>query len=138
MKIEGSAALVVGGASGLGEASAVLARAFHDDPAWSWVLPDPRRRIVLAIRMHAGVEQRTALRVLDQIGRDRQPDPAFAALHQPAEIAGQISAGEGIDSEAHPAFAKEGVLGFAFGNNWDVSAERFGALPLVVGTQDGP
>ncbi|HEV3071660.1 MAG TPA: phosphate ABC transporter permease subunit PstC [Solirubrobacteraceae bacterium] len=36
--------------------------------------------------------------------------------------------------EARPAFAKEGVLGFAFTNNWDVSAEHFGALPLVVGT----
>ena len=31
----------------LGEASAVLARAFHHDPAWSWVLPDPRRRAAL-------------------------------------------------------------------------------------------
>ena len=31
----------------LGEASAVLARAFHDDPAWRWVLPDPRRRAAL-------------------------------------------------------------------------------------------
>jgi ribosomal protein S18 acetylase RimI-like enzyme len=29
------------------EASAVLARAFHDDPAWGWVLPDPRRRAEL-------------------------------------------------------------------------------------------
>jgi phosphate ABC transporter permease protein PstC len=36
--------------------------------------------------------------------------------------------------EARPAFAKEGVLGFVFDNKWDVSAERFGALPLVVGT----
>ncbi len=36
--------------------------------------------------------------------------------------------------EARPAFAKFGVLGFAFENNWNVSAERFGALPLVVGT----
>ena len=31
----------------LAEASAVLARAFRDDPAWSWVLPDPRRRATL-------------------------------------------------------------------------------------------
>jgi ribosomal protein S18 acetylase RimI-like enzyme len=31
----------------LGEASAVLARAFQDDPAWIWVLPDPRRRAAL-------------------------------------------------------------------------------------------
>jgi len=36
--------------------------------------------------------------------------------------------------EAHPAFAKEGVFGFAFNNDWDVSGEKFGALPLVVGT----
>jgi len=36
--------------------------------------------------------------------------------------------------EARPAFAKEGVLGFTFTNNWDVSTEHFGALPLVVGT----
>jgi ribosomal protein S18 acetylase RimI-like enzyme len=31
----------------LGEASVVLARAFQDDPAWSWVLPNPRRRASL-------------------------------------------------------------------------------------------
>jgi ribosomal protein S18 acetylase RimI-like enzyme len=29
------------------EASGVLARAFQDDPAWGWVLPDPRRRAAL-------------------------------------------------------------------------------------------
>jgi phosphate ABC transporter permease protein PstC len=36
--------------------------------------------------------------------------------------------------EARPAFAKAGVLGFTFDNGWNVSAERFGALPLVMGT----
>jgi phosphate ABC transporter permease protein PstC len=36
--------------------------------------------------------------------------------------------------EAHPAFAHQGVFGFVFGNDWNVSAEKFGALPLVVGT----
>jgi phosphate ABC transporter permease protein PstC len=36
--------------------------------------------------------------------------------------------------EARPAFARAGVLGFTFDNDWNVSAERFGALPLVVGT----
>jgi phosphate ABC transporter permease protein PstC len=36
--------------------------------------------------------------------------------------------------EASPAFSKFGVLGFAFDNNWDVSREIFGALPLLVGT----
>ena len=36
--------------------------------------------------------------------------------------------------EAHPALAKFGVFGFTFDNDWNVSAERFGALPLVVGT----
>ena len=28
----------------LGEASDMLARAFQDDPAWVWLIPDPRRR----------------------------------------------------------------------------------------------
>jgi phosphate ABC transporter permease protein PstC len=36
--------------------------------------------------------------------------------------------------EARPAFAKFGVLGFTFDNNWNVSANEFGALPLLVGT----
>jgi phosphate ABC transporter permease protein PstC len=36
--------------------------------------------------------------------------------------------------EAHPAFAHQGVLGFVFGNDWNVSANKFGALPLVLGT----
>jgi ribosomal protein S18 acetylase RimI-like enzyme len=29
------------------EASAMLARAFQDDPAWEWVVPNPRRRAAL-------------------------------------------------------------------------------------------
>jgi ribosomal protein S18 acetylase RimI-like enzyme len=29
------------------DASEMLARAFQDDPAWAWVLPDPRRRAAL-------------------------------------------------------------------------------------------
>jgi phosphate ABC transporter permease protein PstC len=36
--------------------------------------------------------------------------------------------------EAHPAFAKFGVIDFVFGNNWDVANNVFEALPLVVGT----
>src|ERR1700683_3025383 len=36
--------------------------------------------------------------------------------------------------EARPAFAKEGVIGFVFGNDWNVNANHFGALPLLVGT----
>ncbi len=36
--------------------------------------------------------------------------------------------------QARPAFAKEGVFGFAFRNDWNPSAERFGALALLVGT----
>jgi phosphate ABC transporter permease protein PstC len=37
-------------------------------------------------------------------------------------------------SEAKPAFDKFGVFGFAFDNNWDVSRNIYGALPLVTGT----
>src|SRR3984957_15562712 len=36
--------------------------------------------------------------------------------------------------EARPAFSAAGVFGFVFHNDWDVSAEKFGALSLVVGT----
>jgi phosphate ABC transporter permease protein PstC len=36
--------------------------------------------------------------------------------------------------EANPAFSKFGVLGFTFDNNWNVSTNHFGALPLLVGT----
>jgi phosphate ABC transporter permease protein PstC len=36
--------------------------------------------------------------------------------------------------EARPAFAREGVFGFTFNNDWNVNAERFGALPLLLGT----
>jgi phosphate ABC transporter permease protein PstC len=37
-------------------------------------------------------------------------------------------------SKAHPAFAKFGVLGFTFRDNWDVSRDVFQAWSLVVGT----
>src|SRR3954454_17273216 len=36
--------------------------------------------------------------------------------------------------ESKPAFAHSGVFGFVFGNDWNVSAQEFGALPLLVGT----
>jgi phosphate ABC transporter permease protein PstC len=36
--------------------------------------------------------------------------------------------------EANPAFGKFGVFGFTFNNDWNVGAEHFGALALVLGT----
>jgi phosphate ABC transporter permease protein PstC len=36
--------------------------------------------------------------------------------------------------ESKPAFSHQGVLGFIFDNDWNVSGAKFGALPLVVGT----
>src|SRR5689334_15614400 len=39
-----------------------------------------------------------------------------------------------LANESSDAFSKFGVFGFTFTNNWDVSADSFGALPLVVGT----
>ncbi len=36
--------------------------------------------------------------------------------------------------EARPAFSASGVFGFVFKNEWNPSAERYGALPLLVGT----
>ena len=37
-------------------------------------------------------------------------------------------------SEASMAFDRFGVFGFTFTNNWDVSRDAYGALPLLVGT----
>src|SRR5919112_3483565 len=39
-----------------------------------------------------------------------------------------------LSIEASPAFTKTGVFGFVFDNDWDVSKDIYGALPLVVGT----
>ena len=36
--------------------------------------------------------------------------------------------------EARPAFSASGVFGFVFNNEWNPSAEKYGALPLLVGT----
>src|SRR5580704_1378788 len=36
--------------------------------------------------------------------------------------------------EARPAFSASGVFGFVFDNDWNPSAEKYGALPLLVGT----
>jgi phosphate ABC transporter permease protein PstC len=37
-------------------------------------------------------------------------------------------------AEAWPAFSRFGVFGFTFTDNWDVSRNFYGALPLLVGT----
>lgn len=39
-----------------------------------------------------------------------------------------------LGAEAQPAFSHAGVIGFTFGNDWNVSANSFGALALLVGT----
>jgi phosphate ABC transporter permease protein PstC len=36
--------------------------------------------------------------------------------------------------EADPALSKFGIVGFTFDNNWDVSRDIYGAMPLVAGT----
>src|SRR4051812_14877576 len=39
-----------------------------------------------------------------------------------------------LADESSTAFSKFGVFGFTFTNDWDVSSDKYGALPLVVGT----
>jgi phosphate ABC transporter permease protein PstC len=36
--------------------------------------------------------------------------------------------------QARPAFSQFGVFGFTFNSTWDINANQFGALPLLVGT----
>src|SRR5207244_1260934 len=72
---------------------------------------DLRGRVVLAVRMHARVEQYAPLRVLDQISRDREICPALSAFHQVTEIARQVAAGQCKELDAHVSLA------FASANN---------------------
>jgi phosphate transport system permease protein len=39
-----------------------------------------------------------------------------------------------LAGQASPALERFGVFGFTFGGEWNVNAEHFGALPLLVGT----
>jgi phosphate ABC transporter permease protein PstC len=39
-----------------------------------------------------------------------------------------------LTSESSMAFSRFGIFGFTFTNNWDVSRDIYGALPLLVGT----
>jgi ribosomal protein S18 acetylase RimI-like enzyme len=53
------------------EASAMLARAFQDDPAWAWVLPDEKRRAALLpwlFRMNFEVTEAQAWTTPGEIG----------------------------------------------------------------------
>ena len=72
---------------------------------------DPPSRVLLAVRMHAGIEQHGPLGVLDQISRDREIRPALPAFHQVTEIARQVAAGQGKELDAHVSLA------FASANN---------------------
>jgi phosphate ABC transporter permease protein PstC len=36
--------------------------------------------------------------------------------------------------QANPAFSRFGLFGFTFNGSWNINAERFGALPLLLGT----
>jgi phosphate ABC transporter permease protein PstC len=67
----------------------------------------------------------------------RLPDRALKALL--AVLAGLLLAlivyfFVRLVGEARPAFAHEGVFGFTFDRAWNVNAEHFGALPLLLGT----
>src|SRR2546430_14881239 len=74
---------------------------------------------------------------IGRLPRVRRQDPAFK--YALLTVAGLILALIAfffirLYVEANPAFQKFGLFGFVFTNNWDVSREMFGALPLLVGT----
>ena len=51
----------------LGEASDVLARAFQDDPAWVWLLPDTERRARLLPWLWGGVRRPLGKQTLSRV-----------------------------------------------------------------------
>ena len=88
--------------------------------------------------MEAGAVQATRGRPLDERPRaSRLADPIFRAVL--TALAGMILAlivffFVFLISKAHPAFARFGVFGFTFRNDWPVSRNIFEAWALVVGT----
>jgi phosphate ABC transporter permease protein PstC len=88
--------------------------------------------------VEAGALQATGGRSLDERPRaSRLADPLFRLVL--TALAGLILAlivffFIFLIAKAHPAFAKFGVFGFAFRDNWDVSRGIFEAWALVVGT----
>ena len=64
-------------------------------------LAEPAGGVGAAMRMHAGIEQRASLGMLDQVGRDRQADLAVLALDHVLQPADQAAAGHGIELRRH-------------------------------------
>src|SRR6266436_7317159 len=89
---------------------------------------DPPGRVVLAVRMHAGIEQHGPLGVLYQISRDREICPALPALHQIAEISRQVAAGQGKELDTHVSLA------FASENNRMFFSISYGRSNSVSGS----
>jgi hypothetical protein len=80
-----------------------------EQPGEAWA--QPPGRIMLAIGVQPGIEQRPATRVLDQKHRDRHGDVALAAFHQVGKLARQRSAGEGVELDGHQRFSIVGPGG---------------------------
>ena len=83
-------------------------------------------RIVDAVRMQARIEQDKAPGMVDQVGRDREGDPALAAGEHLAEIAAQPAAGHGVQRQAVAARAPPGLA---------TGAQRQAVPPGLIGGQ---
>src|ERR1700730_9885365 len=70
-----------------------------EQAGYAWA--DPPAGILLAGGVHAGIEQRRAPWMLDQIGRDRQLGLPHPVLHQSVEVAGQPAAGHRVELDTH-------------------------------------
>jgi hypothetical protein len=64
-------------------------------------LAESARGVGAALRMHAGVEQRAPLGMLDEVGRDRQGHLAVLAFDHVLQAADETAAGHGIELRRH-------------------------------------
>ena len=93
--------------SRLGEASDVLARAFHDDPAWIWLIPDDeRRRRSAAVAVPGRLRGHGRRRVGDH--RDRARRRAVAAAGAAGD-AGRADAARARGDAVSPRRRDHGV-----------------------------
>jgi phosphate ABC transporter permease protein PstC len=85
----------------------------------------------------SAINPRGARSLKERAPRARFADPAFKALL--TVLAALILVLIAfffifLANKARPAFEQFGVIGFIFDNDWNVSKDIYGALPLVVGT----
>ena len=76
----------------------------------------PPDRVMLAIGVQPGIEQRPASRMLDQKNRHRERDVTLATLHQAGKFAGHCATSERVELDRHPRHSFDSRMALGLGS----------------------